>query len=357
MFRRTMAILLLVTVGLVACGPKDELDIVQLENTFTPEAVAEPAPTGTNTPIPETGGGEEPTPAPTATAIEYPDPVWDVTSGWPYGLPRMAHPIESTFDGKAKVYIMLGSDAMPHRSFDLTDAIVAVFVIEEKDAISIVSIPRDLYVYLPGWGMGRINKAWEIGGYDLVDKVFTYNFGIKPSGIVYGRMSAFTRFVDVALGGVTVDVTASIYEKCGDTRVNMLPGVYEMSGQTALCFVRGRSASSDYDRMGRQQDMLRGLFSGFMEAAGDDPIKLGESLYETYKDAGVKTDIVIFDLPDIIWSVINSTEEIYYYRMIPPVVEHIDHPESGAWLLIPPLTYDMEMLIDLAIGGFPWDMQ
>lgn len=351
MSRRTLAVLLLLTAGLVACGPKDDLDIVQIESTFTPAVTAEP--TGTNTPIPETGGGEEP--KPTATPIEYPEPVWDVEDAWPYGLPIPAQPVEATFGGDVDAYVLLGSDSMPHRGEgDLTDAIVVVFVRRDLNEISVMSIPRDLYVYLPGWGMSRINKAWDIGGRELIDKVFTYNFGIKPEGIVFGRMGAFTSFVDNVLGGVTVDISNPVYEKCGDVWVNAVPGTYDMNGLVALCFVRGRTYSSDFDRMSRQHDMLEALATGFIDSAGDDPIKFGENLYGTYKDAGVQTDVEIFAMPNLIWSVINARDNIHYYRLIPPLVEHLDHPVSGAWLLIPPENEDMRELIDFAMAGLPW---
>jgi len=352
---RRMAILLLVAIGLIsACGrPEKDIDIVQIESTFTPEATAEP--TGTNTPIPEMGGGEEPTPKPTATPIEYPEPVWDVENAWPYGLPVPMQPVEATFGGDVKAYVLLGSDSMPHRNAgDLTDAIVVVFVRQDLNEISVMSIPRDLYVYLPGWGMGRINTAWNIGGMELVDKVFTYNFGIKPEAIAFGRMGAFVSFVDEVLGGVTVDITNPVYERCGDTWVNAIPGTYDMGGQVALCFVRGRSHSSDFDRMSRQHDMFRALLSGFLEAAGDDPIKLGENLYDTYLQAGVKTDLEVFELPNLIYSVMNAKDDIYYYRLIPPLVEHLNHPVSGAWLLIPPDNEEMRELLEFAMAGLPW---
>ncbi len=354
MFRRKMAILLLVIMGLMtACGSQ-EPDVIKILPSATSEVMAEPEPTGTNTPLPEIGGGEELL-FPTATPIEYPDPVWDVEDAWPYGLPLPMQPIEATFGGDVKAYVLLGSDSMPHRNEgDLTDAIVVVFVRQDLNEISVVSIPRDLYVYLPGWGMSRINKAWDIGGIDLVDKVFTYNFGIKPEAIAFGRMGAFVSFVDEVLGGVTVDITNPVYEKCGDVRVNAVPGTYDMSGQTALCFVRGRTYSSDFDRMSRQHDMLRALLSGFLDAAGNDPIKMGEDLYGTYLQAGVKTDLEVFELPNLVFSVLNAKDDIYYYRLIPPLVEHLDHPDSGAWLLIPPDNEEMRELIDFAMAGLPW---
>lgn len=295
------------------------------------------------------GGGQD---LPTPTPWAFPTPAWDVQSRWPYGLPEIAIPMEQTFDGPVQVYVLLGSDWMAHRGDeDLTDAILIVMLDTDRNSATVVSVPRDLYVYIPGFGMGRINQAWTLGGIDTVKAAVRYNFGLEVDGVAYARMAAFEKFIDLSLGGVEVYVTQPIIEKCGDLTINLAPGMVYMDGEYALCYARGRSFSSDYSRMSRQQELLLAMKNRFVARAANDPVGLAKELYGAYVDAGIKTDVSLLDLPGLVWSVIEAQDSLHFYRIIPPLVEHFDHPESGAWLLQMPTPEAMHNFLYAALMG------
>lgn len=296
------------------------------------------------------GGGGQALPTPTPWA--FPLPVWDVTSKWPYGLPDPAIPFEPSYGDDVDVYVMLGSDWLPHRGDeDLTDLLMIVMIDKERDSATIISVPRDLYVYLPGFGMGRINQAWTLGRFDTVIDTFRYNFGLDVTGVVYGRIYAAQRFIDQGLGGLDVMVSEPVLETCGDLEVNLLPGPVFMDGEYALCYARGRTFSSDYNRMSRQQDILLAMRNRFLDRAASDPIGLAKELYGSYVESGVATDVSLFELPGVVKSVMDAKDTLYFYRIVPPLVEHFDHPESGAWLLQMPTPEAMHNFLFMALQG------
>lgn len=307
----------------------------------------------------EIGGGEQPTatstPLPSPTPWAFPTPAWDVEFKWPYGLPDPVPAVEATFLGDYRVYVLLGSDWMAHRGDqDLTDAVAIVIKHPDATSASVISVPRDLYVYIPGYGMGRINQAWGLGRFQAIRDTVRYNFGLDVDGVIYGRIYALQRFIDDGLGGVEVYVRSPVVETCGDVYVNAVEGRYFMNGATAMCFARGRGQSSDYQRMERQQDLLLAMLKKFIAKAAGDPISFGEALYDAYVDAGVATDIGFLQAPGLIWQAVG-TEEISTYRIVPPYVEHFDHPETGAWLLQPPDQLAVHQMMLLAIDGEDWN--
>jgi hypothetical protein len=75
--------------------------------------------------------------------------------------------------------LLLGDDQRDDPTFR-TDAIILLVLKPKQGRASMVSFPRDLYVYIPGWTMQRINIVMERGGFDLMATTFEYNFGVRP---------------------------------------------------------------------------------------------------------------------------------------------------------------------------------
>ena len=284
-----------------------------------------------------------PTLVPQATPWVFSTPFWDNTNlKWPYGISGMAIPVESTFSGSVKVYVALGSDWLPHRDDqDLTDVIMLVLVDAENNKATIIGVPRDLYVFVPGFGMSRINVAWSLGGFDTIKETIRYNFGLDVDGVVYTRIHAFENLIDNGLGGITVNVTKPIVEWCGDLEINLLPGPVFMDGEYASCYARGRMRTGDFSRMGRQQEILSAMKEKFFENAADNPVHLAEDLYAAFILSGIKTDIGVLDLPHMVWLVLETQDDLSFHLMGIPMLEHFDHPESGAWLWQMPNPEDM----------------
>ncbi len=161
----------------------------------------------------------------------------------------------------------------------LTDTLILVSVNRTTGTVSLLSIPRDLYVYIPGWRMHKINTAYfhaensglEGGGIALLKETIHYNLGFEIDFYARVDFNGFMQIIDT-LGGVDLSVDCAIQdwrliEPGLDPRneenweMFTLPmGVHHMTGDLALWYVRSRRSSNELDRGRRQQDLIRALW-------------------------------------------------------------------------------------------------
>jgi LCP family protein required for cell wall assembly len=154
-----------------------------------------------------------------------------------------------------------------------SDTMILVSVDPAAKTATLISIPRDLWITIPGFGENRINAAYQFGetnkvaggGPGLAMQTVEQNFGVPVHYFAQVDFEGFRGIVD-ALGGVTVDVqrplidneypseTGSAYQ-----RIYIPMGLQHMDGRTALQYVRSRHADSDLGRNERQQGMLLAL--------------------------------------------------------------------------------------------------
>jgi LCP family protein required for cell wall assembly len=168
----------------------------------------------------------------------------------------------------------LGSDRREDWTEWHTDAIQVVSIQTDRAAVSILSIPRDLYVYIPGFWMSRINFAdyygesegYEGGGSGLLRDTILYNLGIQIDYTVRTDFDGLIGLVDT-LGGVDIPVHCRLEDhwpypdENGEYPILTLdPAVHHMDGETALWFARSRQTTSTFSREGRQQQLLRAIY-------------------------------------------------------------------------------------------------
>jgi LCP family protein required for cell wall assembly len=132
-----------------------------------------------------------------------------------------------------------------------------------------LSIPRDLWVPIPGYGEGRINtahflgdaKKYPGGGPALAKKAVQYNLGVPVHYYVRVNFDGFRQAIDI-LGGITIDVEESISdsrypdENYGYKSIYIPAGQQNMDGEMALQYARTRHGGSDFTRAKRQQQVL-----------------------------------------------------------------------------------------------------
>jgi LCP family protein required for cell wall assembly len=149
--------------------------------------------------------------------------------------------------------VLLGSDTRSSSGVGgRSDTIILVHVDPEQDYLSVLSIPRDLRVTVPGHGVRKINAAYAYGGAALLIRTIQSEFGIDLDHYVRVDFTAFKEITD-ALGGVYVDVDRT-YD---DGRIQLSPGYQLLNGQDALRFCRTRhDRNIDFGRMERQQRFL-----------------------------------------------------------------------------------------------------
>ena len=175
--------------------------------------------------------------------------------------------------GGPRTFMVLGSDAregVDRDSPPRSDTILLARADPDKDAIAVLSIPRDLKVEIPGHGEDKINTAFELGGkrggprlvVRTVKKLFQdatgENFPITNVMIIdYG---AFRRAVNF-IGGVYVDIDRDYFNdnSSGENyaTIDINPGYQLLKGRDALDYVRYRHTDNDLVRAARQQDFLR----------------------------------------------------------------------------------------------------
>jgi polyisoprenyl-teichoic acid--peptidoglycan teichoic acid transferase len=173
--------------------------------------------------------------------------------------------------GNERVNILLmGIDSRPGETDPArTDVMMVVSVDPLTKRVAMLSIPRDLWVPIPGFGENRINTAYfdgeakklPGGGPALAEKTIQYNFGVHINYYIVVNFGGFKKGVD-ALGGVTIDVPHDINDPSfpddvyGFKGLVITKGVHHFNGQEALDYARTRHQDSDFGRMRRQQQVL-----------------------------------------------------------------------------------------------------
>lgn len=156
--------------------------------------------------------------------------------------------------------LVLGSDNRGDETNGRSDTMMLVHVDRSQNFVSILSIPRDLYVEVPGHGKQKINAAYSYGGAALAIETVQNVTGIDINQYLEIDFKAFEDITD-SLGGVYVDVDRRYYND-DPTReiIKISPGYQLLGGHDALEFVRFRyDQNADFGRMARQQRFLRDL--------------------------------------------------------------------------------------------------
>jgi LCP family protein required for cell wall assembly len=294
--KRCILILILVMLLAGCAGPGPAASInkqaapIGLVKSPAPTASRTPfqpiPPTSTHTPLPSI------TPSITATFTLTPTPTPTET---PLPFTPTAWYFDLDLPDDQETFLVLGSDERPGGGYR-TDVILLVIVNPSEGTASVVSFPRDLYVFIPYYGMNRINTAMYMGGFSGLADTFEYNFGIRPHHYVMTNFNSFMDIIDT-LDGIDVHVRKELVDTCklpiayGDYCI-IQTGVQPMNGETALWYVRSRKSTNDFDRNRRQQEVLLALFNRFLTIDG---LSRAPDLFEIMRD-NVETDLNLDDV-------------------------------------------------------------
>ena len=230
-------------------------------------------------------------------------------------------------EDQGRVNILLAGDSADdanHGGAQLTDSIMVVSIDTKKHTGFMLSIPRDLWVNIPGWSHQKINAANDVtkfnqagfpsGGMGQLEQVVQTNLGIPINYYALINYSAFKSAVD-SIGGVTVDIQSpdprGLYDpniaKIDHGPLKLPNGLVNLDGQTALNLARSRGdpcycghieygfPQSDYNRTQHQRQMFTALASK-AQGAGvlANPIKIS-SLFNSFGN-NIATDLNIQDV-------------------------------------------------------------
>ncbi|HET7720680.1 MAG TPA: LCP family protein, partial [Acidimicrobiales bacterium] len=165
-----------------------------------------------------------------------------------------------------------------------SDTIMILHVDPKEQKAAILSIPRDLYVPIPGHGKDKVNSAFSAGGPQLLIRTIKEALGIEINHYVEVDFTGFERIVDT-IGGVKVYTDYPARDEM--TGLDLpLAGCNEVDGYQALAFVRSRyyetyergrwvsGANSDIDRIARQQDFIRRIMKKAVSSGLGNPLTL-----------------------------------------------------------------------------------
>jgi len=160
----------------------------------------------------------------------------------------------------AQNILLIGSDNRETEGdeYGRSDTLMLVHIDPDQNFVSVLSIPRDLRVEIPGYGVQKVNAAYAIKGAELAIKTIQSVTGVDLDHYVNVDFEAF-RQLTTELGGIYVDVDRRYYY-VGDEyeTINIWPGYQALAGENALDYVRFRhDDNNDFGRIQRQQRFLR----------------------------------------------------------------------------------------------------
>jgi LCP family protein required for cell wall assembly len=163
----------------------------------------------------------------------------------------------------AQTILLIGSDRRwTGGNGARSDTIMLARLEPGRRRIALLSIPRDLYVAIPGHGHDRINMAFRYGGERLLTRVVRETFGVEIDHFVEVDFHGFKDVVD-RLGGVYLPIDQRYFNRNLGTEatnyaaIDLQPGYQKLDGQQALAFARYRHSDNDFVRAARQQLLLR----------------------------------------------------------------------------------------------------
>lgn len=171
--------------------------------------------------------------------------------------------IAPALPGEPVNVLLIGSDARPDEGdHGRSDSLILVRMDAERDFISMLSFPRDLYVNIPGYGQEKINSAYSVGGVPKTLETVEALTGEEINEYVNIDFAGFVRLVN-AVGGVYADVDRHYFnDNSGPIKYEMLDldaGYQRLNGEDGLDYVRYRYGDSDFARIARQQAFLSEL--------------------------------------------------------------------------------------------------
>ena len=231
----------------------------------------------------------------------------------------------------------------------LADSIMVISIKPDENKVAMISIPRDLYVEIPGKGYSRkINEANPIGeeegkgkGLELMKQTVSNVTGLPIHYAISANFDALRDTVDV-LGGVTVHLDKPFLEgkqfvegnECGG-EFSLPAGDVQLSGEKALCYSRARYATSDFDRAKRQQAVLLAIKDKGLSAGTLTDFNKVNGLLNVVGD-NIRTDMEPWEMQEIYGLMRSMDKPVVYHKVFDTSEEGLLHSSSnGSYILLP----------------------
>jgi LCP family protein required for cell wall assembly len=179
-----------------------------------------------------------------------------------------------------------------------SDTLMLIHVSADRSRVTVVSIPRDSWVNIPGHGMNKINAAYGLGGAKLMVQTVEQATGLTINDYVEVDFLGFVRVID-ALGGVNICLPQALDDPYSG--LDLSAGVHHVDGITALAYARDRHSFVTSD-LARIQDQQRLLSSALSEAIHSgllaNPIRLSQFVNAALSSLTVNQGLNVAALAD-----------------------------------------------------------
>ncbi len=333
--------------------------------TAIPSPVPSPTPSPTPPLLPSSVPSPVPSPSPSPVALVVPDPfpipgprAYVPSTTLPIPTPVQPVPVASDAINIA----VLGSDRREDWTEWHTDVVQIVSIQRDRAAVSVLSVPRDLYVYIPSLWMSRVNFAdfygeaydYDGGGPALVRDTLLYNLGVRVDHYVRTNFDGLIGIVDT-IGGVDIPVHCRLSDywpypdENGEYPIlTMEPGVHHMDGETALWYARSRKTTSVFSRERRQQQVLQAIWR---EARDAGMLSRVPALWKQGRSM-IETDLTFTDILDLARVALALEEQnVRFYNIGAAEVTPWTTPYGGAVFL--PRWEEIQPIVAEAMAPLP----
>ncbi len=201
-----------------------------------------------------------------ATVVAGIHQVDRIASAFHGNIPLQPGILANADPGKPQTILLIGSDkrakhARDHTAGARSDTMILMRLDASKNAIALMSMPRDLKVRIPGHGTDKLNAAYSFGGAKLTVQTIKQVTGLRINHVINVDFRGFKEAVD-QIGCVYTDVDRKYFNDNSNPNdqyatIKIFPGYQKLCGKNALDYVRYRHTDTDIVRSARQQDFLR----------------------------------------------------------------------------------------------------
>ncbi|MBQ9082027.1 MAG: LCP family protein [Clostridia bacterium] len=277
-------------------NPDDDYIIPPEDETFetddgAPDTPTSSAPAEGNTSSDAASGNASSDPASGTSSGTVSGNPSSGTSSKPASSTAPAEPAVKFDDSKLIHILLVGQDKNPGVTVrQRSDSMILCSINPETKEVSLISFLRDLYVEIPGgYSNNRLNATYAFGGFKLLNRTLTHNFGVHIDGNIEVDFSRFQKVID-AVGGVDIALTtAEARHLIGPTATAC---TIHMDGVMALKYARIRIIDSDFNRTARQRNVIMAVFNKIKSKSVPELMQLAETILPMLSTDMSNTELV-----------------------------------------------------------------
>ncbi|MBK5215938.1 MAG: LCP family protein [Propionibacteriales bacterium] len=213
-----------------------------------------------------------------------------------------------------------------------SDTMMVLHIDGDRRGASVISIPRDSWVVIPGHGVNKINAAFSFGGSSLAVQTVENLTDLRIDHLAVIDWEGFKELTD-ALGGVTLDIPETVYDNA--RQITWTAGIHKLNGKEALNYVGERYGlpGGDFDRIHRQQYFLRTLLDDTLhQEFSTEPTQVYKVLGTLTNNLSVDSGWSVGDMRSLVISLRNLRSANIQYMTVPVNGTGLENQQSVVYL-------------------------